>query len=190
MFEAALALGQRLPWRWLIAGASAIAIVAAGVSWHRRQIAAVKIEAMQEQAALSAEDFRLAYEAAQEQQAREIAAARVDQAGVNKEKIDDLAAENDRIGRRYAGLRQLWADAQSAAHSSGTGAGGAAALPEHAGAAAGDTAVAAGRVDLETAATLAEAADRNEAGWRAVIDWWLQQCKAWRGPKPDECAVE
>jgi hypothetical protein len=178
---------SKLPWKWIGIAVGIVLAAWAAVSWHDDQKDAFKIAAMQEQAALDAADFEAAWREAEALQKQEIANARSAAAAVNKEQIDELEAKNDRIGRDYAALRKLWRFTPPGTHPGGTGQGGAVAVPGDASAAAFDTARAAGWLDFETAATLAEAADRNAAGWQAVIDWYLGQCRAWRGPKPDEC---
>lgn len=176
-----------LPWRYAAAAIVAAGVLWAAYSWHSGQIDTVKVAAMQEQAALDAADFEAAWLEAEAQQAREIDAAFAGSNQANKETVSDLQARNDKLGAAYADLRRMWREAASKASAGGSGQDGATAVPVDA---SGDTfgaARAAGWVDFETAAALAEAADRNQAGWEGVIDWYLRQCKAWRGPKPDEC---
>jgi len=176
-----------IPWRYVLPGVGAALALWAAYDWHGGKIDAVKIAAMQEQAALDAADFEAARREAEAMQQREIAAAKAGSSTANKETIDALQARNNRLGAAYADLRRLWREAAPQAAASGPGNSGATAIPGNAGGDPFSAARAAGWVDFETAATLAEAADRNQAGWEGVIDWYLRQCKAWRGPKPDEC---
>lgn len=180
-------IGGVLPWKWIGIAAGLLLAGLAFKSWHAGQIDAVKIAAMEEQAAYDAADFEAAWRDAEALQKQEIAKARTGAAAVNRKQIDDLQAKNDRIGRAYADYRRMWRFTPAAAHPGGTGHDGATAVPGDAGGTAFDAARAAGWLDNTTAATLAEAADRNAAGWQAVIDWYLGQCRAWPGPKPDEC---
>lgn len=157
------------------------------VSWHSNKIEAVQIAAMEQQAALSAADFAAAYEAAQQQQQAEIAAQVEDARAINKEQVNALEARNDRIGRDYAALRLRWRQAQAQAYSGGAGDGRATAVPADASGDPFAAAKAAGWVDFDAAATLAEAADRATAKHDAAVGWWLKQCRAWRGPKLEDC---
>lgn len=180
-------IGLSLPWKWIAAVAGVAMAVMAFAGWHGRQIDAVRIAAMQEQAGYSAADFEATWREAEALQKQEIAEARTATAAINKGQIDALKAQNDRIGRAYAEYRRLWQFTPTGENAGGAGQDGTVAVPGDAGGTAFDAARAAGWVDNATAATLAEAADRNAAGWQAVIDWYLEQCRAWRGPKPEEC---
>ena len=172
-----------IPWKWVGAGAVVIVLLVMFDRW----LDDVKTDAMAEQARLSAEDFRQAFEAAQAEQARISAEQRRNSAAKNKEQIDALKHENDRIGRDYADLRRLWREAKAEADPGGAGQGGAAAVPADAGGDPFAAARAAGWVDFDTAAAAAEAADRAAAAHAAAVNWWLTQCRAWPGPKPEEC---
>jgi hypothetical protein len=173
--------------------AFAIAIGGIGVAlagariWHNSQIDAVRIAAMQEQAEYSAADFEAAWKAAEQHQANEIAAQLTTARIINKEQTDGLKKQNDRISSAYADLRQLWAKAKARENPGRAGHDGAIAVPADAGGNAFAAAQAAGWVDFETAAALAEAADRAIAADDAKAAWWLEQCRAWRGPKPEDC---
>lgn len=182
---AAIAIARRF-WPFAALLGAVLALWAA-YDWHGGKIDAVKLSAMQEQATIDAADFEAAWREAEAQQAREISAARIGSTQANKETVSDLQARNDKLGAAYADLRRMWREAAPAKAASRAGQDGAIAVPVDASGDAFGAARAAGWVDFETAATLAEAADRNQAGWEGVIDWYLRQCKAWRGPKPDEC---
>lgn len=182
-----IAAAKLLPWRWILLALAVAGLLIGAKAWHRAQVDAVRIEAMQEQAELSAADFEAAWKAAERQQANEIAAQLTTARIINKEQTDGLKIENDRIGRAYADLRQLWAKAQARENPGRAGHDGAIAVPPDASANAFAAAQAAGWVDFETAAALAEAADRAIAADDAKAAWWLEQCRAWRGPKPEDC---
>jgi hypothetical protein len=173
--------------RWVVPAAGFGLLGWALVNWHAGRIEAVRLDAMQEQARLSAADFAAAAELAAAQQAAEIEAQRKAARANNRKVSDDLALANDRIGRAAAELRQLRAEArQAGADPGGAGQGGAAALPRDAGGDPGAVAPAGGWVDID----LAEAADRATAAHDAAVNWWWEQCRAWRGPKPEVCMVE
>lgn len=155
--------------------------------WHNRQIDAVRIAAMQEQADLSAADFEAAWRAAEQQQANEIAAQLTSARIINKEQTDGLKKQNDRIAGDYADLRRLWREAQAGQDPGGARHDGTAAVPADAGGNPFAAAIAAGWVDFNTASAAAEAADRATAAHAAAVNWWLEQCRAWRGPKPEDC---
>jgi hypothetical protein len=157
------------------------------VNWHAGRIEAVRLEAMQEQARLSAADFAAAADVAAAEQAAEIEAQRKAARASNRKVSDDLALANDRIGRAAAELRRLRAQAgRAGADPGGAGQGEAAALPRDAAGDQGAAAPAGGWVDID----LAEAADRATAAHDAAVSWWWEQCRAWRGPKPEVCIGE
>ncbi len=176
-----------LPWRYIGLALAVLGALWWAKNWHADQVAAVRIAAMQEQASLDAADFEAARQEAERQQQQEIAAQVQGARAVNKEQIDALQARNDRIGRDYAALRLRWKQAQAEAGAGRPSQDGTTAVSADAGTDPFAAARAAGWVDFDTAAALAEAADRATASAVAKVNWWWEQCRAWRGPKPEEC---
>lgn len=191
---AALPAGARRLLRGIGIGLAIIVAlaIAIGIARHRhagevaRVTRAARAAGRAEQAAVDRAAVIKATIAARQAQARLVAATAAAAATINKDIDHAHQARDTDLARRYAALRLSWQAARAQGHSSGAGQGAAAAIP---GAAeiVGDAACrAAGWLDFETAATIAEAADRGAAQVNGLLDWHAAQAAAW--PKPDGAA--
>ncbi len=156
---------------------AAAALLAVLYAWHSHAVSAAYKRGTTKQAAIDRAAFAAAERAATAAQEATIAAVRETSDAISKDVTHDLAAKNDALSRRYAGLRELWL--ASRADPGITSGGAAVAVSGAASGADGATCEANGWVSWDVAGAAALAADQaisRDDAWR---NWATAQAEAW-----------
>lgn len=147
------------------------------ILWHKDKVSDAREAGRAEQAQLDAIAFQEAARLATEAQQAAIAKVKANSAAINERTTDALTKRNTALARSYDDLRLRWAKAK--ADSSSAGEGEATAVSDAAIGFDEAACKAAGWVDFDTAATVAQAADEAVAKDDAWINWAAEQAAAW-----------